>query len=444
MLHVDLNHLWHPFTQASAWKREDALIVERGEGHYLIDTEGGRYLDGVSSIWCNVHGYADEELNAALHKQTDKICHSTLLGLSHVPVLELTEELLKVCPKNLNRVFYSDSGTAAVEAGLRMALEWWQKAQGVPQRNRFASLFGAYHGDTLGSVSVGFLEAFHGSLKSVCVEASRVHPPHYYRFYQGDSPEAALQKSLSELDAFFEKEGETLAAFIVEPLVQGAAGIWIQPPRFLKRLRELCTEYSVLLIADEVATGFIKTGAMFACQLGDVQPDILIVGKSLSGGYLPISAAVTTEELYQGFIGSPSERKTFFYGQTFAGNALAAAVSTENLRLIEKRKVLEEAPGKIETFGALIDSKIAPLDAVDEVRRLGFMVGIELTQEKGTHSPFPADQMVGRKIVLEARRLGVIVRPIGNVLILMPAVSMGNEDLEKLVSVTAQAIEAAI
>lgn len=439
-------NVWHPFTQASVWKNEQPLIVDRGEGVYLYDVDGREYLDGVSSLWCNVHGHSEPELVSALQDQASKLCHSTLLGLSHRPLLELTQRLISVAPPNISRVFYCDSGTTAVEAGLRIALEWWQK-QGSPaaaKRTKLASFVGAYHGDTLGSVNVGYLEDFHKALAPVLTQALRVSPPHVFRFFQGDTEDVAVERSLNELKVLLKKHGEELAAFIVEPLVQGATGIWVHSPAFLAEVARLCREHNVLFIVDEVATGFGKTGTLFAIEQAGIQPDILILGKGLSAGYLPISAALTTEQLFQGFVGEPHELKTFFYGQTYAGNPLAARIGAVSLDLIEERKLIEKVRGRALFLAAELQEKIAPLKHVDEVRQCGLMVGIEFTKEPGKRIAYSADELAGVRVTRAARELGVIIRPLGNVMVLMPALVMEEKELRLLVDVTREAIRSAL
>lgn len=437
---LDYQHLWHPFTQQQVWsERESPLVIERGEGCFLFDTEGRRYLDGVSSLWCNVHGHGVSELISALKSQAEQLCHSTLLGLTHVPILELTEKLFEVAPQNLSRVFYSDAGTTAVEAALRMAVEWWQKkgSAAARKKTKLVSLLGAYHGDTVGAVGVGYSPEMHRDVSSLVVQSFRVRPPHLCR-ETGETD--SLERSIEELERLFAEKGDEIAAIIVEPIVQGAAGIWVQPLEYLPRVSELCRRYEVLLIADEVATGFGKTGKMFAVQHRAVAPDLLVVGKGLTAGYLPMSAVLATEEIFQGFLGSPEELKTFFYGTTFTGNPLAARVAAANLDYFKSSKLLEQLPRRIVHLTELLEEEIASLSCVYEVRRFGMMVGIELTAESGKYSPFPANQLVGLRIVQEARKLGVIIRPLGNVMVLMPPLAMSEDQLTELVSVTARSI----
>lgn len=442
LIDIDKKHIWHPFTQSSIWLEDDAPVIASGKGFYLFDSNGKKYLDGVSSLWCNVHGHTHERLTKVLQKQAETLCHSTMLGLTHEPIIDLTVELLKILPPSLSRVFYADSGTTAVEAGLRIALEYSQKSNDLTRRKRrrIAALEGAYHGDTLGAVGIGFLDVFHHSLEQAVIKAFTAKPPHLFRFKEGYSEEEACDAAIESLKTLFEKHGEEIAAFIFEPRVQGAAGMWVQPIRYVQAVRELCSAFDILLIADEVATGFLKTGTMFACDTASVVPDIMILAKGLSAGYLPISCAVTTEEIFHAFTGAPSEGKTLFYGQTFAGNPLAAAVAAENLRLIEDESLNLKVVSHIEALDRVLHEYIAPLPFVDEVRKCGLMVAIELTKKEGKREPFLPDEKVGVRIVQEARKNGLIIRPLGNAMVLMPAPAMPSALLEELVITTAQSM----
>ncbi len=443
---VDFAHLWHPFTQEKVWREEEPLIIESAQGVELMTVTGERLLDGVSSLWCNVHGHGVPEILSALQDQSRQLCHSTLLGLSHRPILELTQALITFLPKELSRVFYADSGSTAVEASLRMCLEWWQRQQsrGGEKKKKFASLVGAYHGDTLGAVGVGFQEDFHQALSSVVVRAEQIHPPHYYRFYKGLSEENAEERSLREAAELFQREGAQIAALIIEPIVQGAAGIWIHSKRYLKELSLLCKRYDIFLIVDEVATGFGKTGKMFAFEHAEITPDVVVVGKGLSGGYLPISAAIATEQIFEGFVGDPKEKKAFFYGQTFAGNPLAASAARASLQLFSDQEVITKVSERSNHFGKELAQYITPLAHVDEVRRFGLMTGIELTKIPGHRVPYDIGECAGLRIVREARKLGAFIRPLGNVMILMPALAMNERDLTRLVQITSESIQRAL
>ena len=415
----DRRFLWHPFTQQRGWDDEDAPVIERADGVWLFDTEGNRYLDGVSSLWCNVHGHRHPAIDIAVKDQLDHVAHSTMLGLTHPTAIELARRLVELAPPGLSRVFYSDSGSTATEIALKMAFQYWQQRGGDDARKtRFACLRMAYHGDTIGSVSVGGIDLFHSMYRPLLFDALQAEP--------GDA--ADLDRVLTE------HEGQ-VAAVIVEPLVQGAAGMLLHPEGYLRQVRELCDRHGALLICDEVATGFGRTGRMFACEHEGVAPDLLCLAKGITGGYMPLGATLATERIYEGFLGDFEEFRTFFHGHTYTGNPLACAAALASLRLFEQEHTLERLQAKIELLGALLEP-VAALPTVAEVRRRGFMTGIQLTD-------FPLDARMGHRVTLEARRRGAIVRPLGDVVILMPPLSIQPRDLRALVEITAESIEAA-
>jgi adenosylmethionine-8-amino-7-oxononanoate aminotransferase len=337
---ADRRHLWHPFTQQQAWCADDPpIVIDHAEGTNLYDTEGRAYIDGVSSLWCNVHGHRHPAIDAAVQDQLGRVAHSTMLGLSHEPAIVLAEKLAALAPDPLTRVFYSDSGSTAVEVALKMAFQWWAQ-RGQPQRTQFVCLQNAYHGDTVGAVSVGGIDLFHS-----------VYRPLLFGTHQASAADPA------HLETLLDAHGDGVAAVILEPLVQGAAGMLMQPPGFLRRVRELCDRHRVLLICDEVATGFGRTGTMFACQQENVAPDLLCVGKGLTGGYLPLAATLTTEAIYQGFLGAPDEFRTFFHGHTYTGNPLACAAGIATLELFEREQTLQALQPKIELLTRLLHQR---------------------------------------------------------------------------------------
>jgi adenosylmethionine-8-amino-7-oxononanoate aminotransferase len=412
---ADRRHLWHPFTQQQDWANEEPpIVIDHAEGTTLYDTYGNAYIDGVSSLWCNVYGHRVGAIDDAVKAQLDRVAHSTMLGLSHAPAIELAERLLAIAPKGLSRVFYSDSGSSAVEVALKMAFQWW--AQRGEPRSGFICLENAYHGDTIGAVSVGGIEHFHS-----------LYRPLLFETWQARAGEA------EHLEELLREHGEDVAAVIVEPLVQGAAGMLMQPDGYLTRVRELCDAHGVLLICDEVATGFGRTGAMFACDHEGVTPDLMCVGKGLTGGYLPLAATLATERIYEGFLG---ESRTFFHGHTYTGNPLACAAAIATLELFERKRTLARLEAKIALLSRLLELRIAPLGAVAEVRERGFMVGIEL-------SPSAVGEDLGHQVTLAARSRGAIIRPLGDVVVLMPPLSISEGELRRLVTITASAISEA-
>jgi adenosylmethionine---8-amino-7-oxononanoate aminotransferase len=415
----DRAHLWHPFTQQRGWEGEEPLIVERADGTNLIDTAGRRYIDGVSSLWCNVHGHRHPWIDRAVRAQLDRMAHSTMLGLSHPLAIRLARRLVDIAPPGLTRVFYSDSGSTATEIALKMAFQYWRQRGGEDaRRTRFISLQDAYHGDTVGAVSLGGIDLFHATYRPLLFDSLKAVP--------GEA--ADMERLLSE------HEGE-VAAVIVEPLVQGAAGMLVHPDGYLRDVRELCDRHGALLVCDEVATGFGRTGRMFACEHEDVAPDLLCVAKGITGGYLPLAATLATERLYEGFLGEHEDFRTFFHGHTYTGNPLACAAALASLDVFERERTLEGLQPKMALLERLLEP-VARLGAVSEVRRRGFMCGIEL----GGH---PVPSRMGHRVTLEARRRGAIVRPLGDVVILMPPLSISERDLERLVEVVADSIVAA-
>src|SRR4051795_1719913 len=408
--------IWHPFTQQQGWVDEDPVIVESAEGTTLTDSDGRQYIDGVSSLWCNVHGHRHPKIDAAVQAQLGKVAHSTMLGLSHRPGIELAKRLVDIAPPGLSRVFYSDSGSTATEIALKIAFQYW--AQNGETRPKFITLRGAYHGDTLGSVSAGGIDLFHETYRPLLFETLKAEP--------GDV--ADMERLLAENDG-------QVAAVMMEPLVQGAAGMLMHPPGYLAAVRELCDRYGALLICDEGATGFGRTGTMFACEQENVAPDLMCVAKGITGGYLPLAATFTTESIYEGFLGRHDEYRTFFHGHTYTGNPLACAAAIATLDIFEEERTLECVQPKIELLTRLLEP-IAQLECVGEVRQRGFMVGIEL-------QGFDPAERMGHQVTLEARARGGIIRPLGDVVVLMPPLSIAGAALQRLVAITRQAIEAA-
>lgn len=412
---ADRRHLWHPFTQQRAWcEDEEPLIIEQAEGVNLYDTDGNAYIDGVASLWCNVHGHRHPALDEAVAEQLGRMAHSTMLGASHPAAIELAERLLDFVPAGLSRVFYSDSGSTAVEVALKMAFQWW--LQRGERRTTFICLEDAYHGDTLGAVSVGGIDLFHSRYGPLLFDTAQAR--------SGDD---------RQLEELLERNEGQVAAVIVEPLVQGAAGMLMQPYGYLQRVRQLCDEHGVLLICDEVATGFGRTGAMFACDHEAVAPDLMCVGKGLTGGYLPLAATLTTEQVYEGFLGAPEDARTFFHGHTYTGNPLACAAGIATLETFERERTLEALVPKIELLERLLAQRIAVLPGVVEVRQRGFMVGIELIGR-------PPGERLGHAVAMAARRRGAVIRPLGDVMVLMPPLTISESDLRRLVAITAASV----
>jgi adenosylmethionine-8-amino-7-oxononanoate aminotransferase len=409
--------LWHPFTQQQAWTEEAAPVIVSGEGCELIDADGRRYLDGTSSLWCNVHGHRHPTIDAAIADQLGRVSHTTMLGLTHPTAIELGERLVAIAPGDLTRVFYSDTGAAATEIALKMAFQGHMQA-GETTRTRFAYIESSYHGDTLGAVSVGGIEIFHDRFRPLLFDAIKLP--------FGDAAGAA---------ALIAEHAGELAAVIVEPIVQGAGGLLVQPDGYLRALRDACDAAGAFLIADEVATGFGRTGTMFACEQEGVAPDILCLGKGITGGYLPLAATLATEAIYDRFLGGVDELKTFFHGHTYTGNPLGCAAAIASLDVFEEEQVLDRVAERDAEFGQLLEEHVAHLPGVHEIRRRGLMCGVELL-------PHAASARAGHQVIVEARDRGVLLRPLGDIVVLMPALAISADELERVVTVTAEAITA--
>jgi adenosylmethionine---8-amino-7-oxononanoate aminotransferase len=396
------------------------LVISRGEGSWLFDTTGRRYLDGVSSLWCNVHGHCHPRLDGALRGQLAKLAHSTFLGLSHEPGIRLAQALLKVAPAGLSRVFFSDSGSAAVEIALKQSFQYWQ-LKDRPSKQKFLRLGDAYHGDTLGAVGVGGIELFHRVFGPLLVQSIAIPSP----------ATVGLQTALTALELELELRAFEIAAFVMEPLIQGAAGMLVHPASFLSQAAALCRKHHVHLIVDEVATGFGRTGTMFACEQEKVSPDFLCLAKGISGGYLPLAATLSTEDVYTAFLGKRTDLKHFFHGHTYTANPLACAVGLESLELL-RESTLANAALVIPPFRAALD-RINQLAGVSSVRSCGMMGGIELTPREG--------EGVGVDVCNRVRAHGVILRNLGDVVVWMPPLSISLDELKVLEEATTTAIQ---
>lgn len=428
----DRDHVWHPFTPMGPYMEGQPPVIARAEGFRLQDVDGRWYLDGSSSIWLNVHGHGQPALDQAIRDQLEHVAHSTLLGQGNVVATVLAKRLVEVTPPGLERVFFSDSGATAVEIALKAAIQWF--ANRGEERHKILGFTNNYHGDTMGAMSVAPDPVFHWPFLSLLQDQPRL--PYPYWFHQdGDvsSPQAAAERTLASLQQLFETEGKTIAATIIEP-VEGAGGICPAPAGFLKSLSGLCRQHGILLIVDEVATGFGKTGTMFACDAEGVTPDLMCLGKGLTGGYLPVAATMATNEVFERFLGE--RRNTLFHGHSFTGNQLGCAVALASMDLMPQ--VMEALPPKIEWLWAEVEH-LRALPLVADVRGRGVMLGVELGFGKGR--PLPYEKLAGYRITDRARELGLIVRPIGNTVIFMPPVGAPLEVMQEMFAILRRAFE---
>lgn len=437
----DNAHVWHPFTSMSAYVDEHAPIIADADGFDLIDVDGRRYLDGISSLWCNVHGHRVQEIDDAVRAQLDRVGHTTMLGLSSEVSIRLAKAIVDITPVNLTKVFYSDSGATAVEVALKLAYQYHQqKSNPETARDTFISVGNAYHGDTLGSVSVGSMDVFHRVYKHLLFPTVSVPSPVVTRVPDGYDRASWLQFCFDRATELIKENHHRAAGFVIEPLVQGAAGILVHPPGYLQHIRTLCTEYSIPLIADEVAVGFGRTGTMFACEQEAVLPDLMCVAKGITGGYLPLAATLATEEIYEAFLGSPDAGRTFFHGHTYTGNPLGCAAALASLQRFQQHNLLDNVSVASELINERLH-ELAKHPHVGEIRQKGIMVGIELVRDKQSMDPFASALRVGHQVTVAARKRGVIIRPLGDVIVLMPAPAMPLSLIERLCDTTIEAIE---
>lgn len=435
---LDKEHVWHPYTQMSEYNALDPLIVVEGEGRRLKDAKGRWYYDGTSSIWLNVHGHRIPEIDAAIVEQLGKVAHSTLLGQANEPSILLAEELVEIAPEGLTRVFYSDSGSEAVEAAIKMSLQYFANIEGPEtKRHRILSFEDGYHGDTLGAVAAAPVETFHWPFRAMLPPALRAPFPNPYRM-EGSS-QGAVRASLEAVERLFEEHPGEVAAVIVEAMMQGVAGIVVAPEGFLRGLHELCREHGVLLIADEVATGFGRTGRMFACEYEGVTPDLMAVGKGLTGGYLPLAATLTTDGIYEAFLGSHVEKKTFFHGHSYTGNQLCCAAALSNLKLMKETRLIESLGEKERLIGTRAEA-MREHPYVGDVRYKGMVLGLELVADKTSKTTYPWEAQAGWRVCNRAREKGLLVRPLGSVVICMPPLGSTLEELSEMLDILAKAL----
>ena len=429
---------WHAFTQMAEY---EPLILERGEGCLLFDINGRSYIDGVSSLWCNVHGHRHPRLDAALIEQLGKVAHVTSLGSSNSTTIRLAKRLIELAPLGLEHVFFSDNGATAVEVALKMAFQYWRQCPNArPEKSAFLTLGNAYHGDTLGGVSVGGVEHFHKMFEPLLFRVFRAPSPDVYRLPTGVTAENALDHYLGSVERLLAEHHDEIAAIVVESLVQGAAGMIVQPRGYLRGLRELATRFGVLLILDEVAVGFGRTGTMFGCEQEQISPDLLCLAKGLTGGYLPLAATLATDEIYRAFLGRYDEFKTFFHGHTYGGNPLGAAVALATLDVFDEEQTLAKLPPKITQLSSRL-AEIANLPHVGDVRQCGMMAGIELVRDVTTREPYDIAEQRGYRVCAACREMGVLLRPLGNVIVVMPPLSIAATELDLICDAAAAAIQ---
>ncbi|OGI25282.1 MAG: adenosylmethionine--8-amino-7-oxononanoate transaminase [Candidatus Melainabacteria bacterium RIFOXYA12_FULL_32_12] len=442
LIEKDLKYVWHPFTQMKDYENDEPIIIDRGEGVYIWDLKGNKYIDAISSWWVNTLGHSNKRLNNAIKAQLDKIEHVLLAGFSHKPAIELAEKLIQMTPKELTRVFYSDNGSTAVEVALKMAYQYWVQV-GEPQRNKFIALKNSYHGDTIGAVSIGGVDLYHKIYKPLLFDIHQADSPYCYRCPAGKNKSCCNCECLESMENILKEYSNEVIGIIVEPLVQAAGGMIIYPTEYLTKVKELCEKYNVLLIDDEVAMGFGRTGKMFAFEHASIVPDIVCLAKGLTAGYMPLAVTITTEKIYQAFYDDYDKLKTFYHGHSFTGNPLAASVALENLKILEEEKIIESIQPKISRLKAELE-KFKELDCVGDIRHIGMIGAIEIVKSKDTKELYPFKDRMGVKIYKEGLKRGAILRPLGNIVYFMPPYVITEEEITKLTDIAYDSIKAAL
>ncbi len=450
---LDKKYIWHPFTQMRDWMKEEPLIIDEGKGARVKDIDGKWYIDGVSSLWVNVHGHRHPAIDKAVKDQLGKIAHSTMLGLSNVPATILAEKLIDIAPKGLTKVFYSDSGSEGVEIALKIAFQYWQQVknpkseirnpkqiQNSKFKTKFLTLVNAYHGDTIGAVSVGGIDLFHKIYKPMLFKSFKAPTPYCYRCPFELDRKTCRMKCLGEVEQLMRKHHKEIAAMIVEPLVQAAAGMLVYPKGYLKGIRKLCTKYGILMIVDEVAVGFGRTGKMFACEHESMSPDLMVVAKGLTGGYLPVAATLTTQKIFDAFLGEQESKRTFYHGHTYTGNPLGCAAAIASIDLFKKEKTLQGLQPKIKSMEKRL-KEFRKLKHVGDIRKCGFLAGIELVKDKRTKQEYQASDKIGIKVTMEARKRGLIIRPLSDIIVIMPPLCISKVDLADMLDIIYHSIK---
>ena len=438
----DLEHSWHPFTQMAEYVRLPRVHVERGEGCWLFDGAGRRYLDANASVWTNVHGHNDPDLNAALREQLEKVAHSTYLGLSHPVGAALGRRLADLAPEGLDRVVFSDNGSNAIEIALKQSFQFWQLV-GKPAKQKVVGLEGAYHGDTFGTMSVGDSRGFHGRFARWSFETHTLPRPTCVE-RGGRVFEASMEASLSALETLLERESGQIASVIMEPWVQGAAGMQLQPRGFLREVASLCRRYDVHLILDEVFVGFGRMGSFFVCEQEGVAPDFLCLAKGLAAGYLPLAATLSSEAIYEAFLGDFDSGRGFYHGHTFTGNPLAAAVALKSIEKLDTYMASGRLQRCIETFGRELCQAFEGHPCVKALRQRGLAAAIDLCPAGDPEASWPANDRMGMRVCVAAREQGLLLRPLLDSILIAPPIVIAEEEIRFLFKGLRRAIEAVI
>ena len=425
----DLKYIWHPCSQMKDYETLPPIIIEKGQGINLYDVNGKCYKDVISSWWCNLLGHCNPRINEAVKKQIDTLEHVIFANFSHKTVITLCQELIKVLPKNLCKFNFADNGSSSIEMALKMSFQYHYQT-GNKQKKRFMALSDAYHGETLAALAVGGVDLYSELYKPILMDVIRIDAPDCFRCPCGKCRENCNCECFINAEKQFEKYGNETASIIIEPLLQGSAGMKIYPPLYLKKLRELCDRYKVHLIADEIATGYGRTGKMFACDHARISPDIICLSKGLTGGYMPMAIAITTQEIYDAFYDDYLKGKAFMHSHTYAGNPLACSAAVEVLKILKDDNIIEKANEKAKYFNQIIKEKFLPLKNVGEVRSIGLINAIELVKDKNSKEPLDYKNRTGYQIYKKALEKGVLLRPLGDVIYFNPPLIIEKDDMD--------------
>lgn len=434
LIKKDLQHIWHPCSQMMDYEDLKPIIIKKGEGVNLYSYEDKKYIDVVSSWWCNLLGHCNKRINNAIKEQLDTLEHVIFANFSHIKAIELCDELTKVLPKGLEKFCFTDNGSSAIEAAMKMSFQYHYQT-GNPQKTRFMALTDAYHGETIGALSVGGVDLYSEIYKPVLLDIIRIQGPDCYRCPYGKNCQNCDAQCIEYAEKDFEKYGSQTCAIVIEPLIQAAAGMKIYSPVYLKKLRQLCDKYNVHLIADEIATGYGRTGKMFACDHADISPDIMCLSKGLTGGYMPMALAVTTKKIYNAFYAPYLEGKAFMHSHTYSGNPLACAAACEVLKILKEENILENAAKNAIYFNKIIKEKFSSHKNVGDIRSIGLINAMELVEDKSTKKPLDSSKRTGYQIYKEALKKGVILRPLGDVIYFNPPLIIQKEDMDYVTDV---------
>lgn len=435
----DFEYIWHPFTQMKDYETDKPIIIERGEGIYVYDIKGNKYIDAVASWWVNTLGHSNKRLNKALSRQAEKIEHVIFSGFTHKPAIELAEKLVQITPEPLKKVFFSDNGSTAVEVALKMAYQYWAQV-GKSEKSKFVALKNSYHGDTLGVVSIGGCDLFHKIYKPLLFDIFQAPSPYCYRCTMGQTQGNCNFECAYEIENILKANHKEIAAVVIEPMIQGAGGMIIYPKEYLKIVRELCDKYDVLLIDDEVAMGFGRTGKMFACEHAAISPDIMCIAKGITAGYMPLAATLSTQKIYDAFYDDYEKTKTFYHGHSFTGNPLACSVAVENLKILEEEKILEKNQPKIKHLKKGLE-KFRNLKNVGDIRSLGMIGAVEIVENQISKAPFDFKDRIEMKIYKKGLENGIIMRPIGNTFYFMPPYVITEKEISEMLDIAYKTID---